>query len=76
MINEGISIVGLTEVNSTWSRVPIKENIYNRTGGWFKRRRISTRYIRVTTSDRPFQSGGTYIMAVGEVSCIVISIGQ
>ena len=29
MINEGIAIVGLTEVNSNWSKITIKENIYN-----------------------------------------------
>ena len=33
MINEGISIIGLTEVNSNWSKIPIKGNIYNRTNG-------------------------------------------
>ena len=29
MINEGISIVGLTKVYSNWSNIPIKEKIYN-----------------------------------------------
>ena len=36
MINEGIAIVGLAEVNSKWSKITIKENIYNRMDGLFK----------------------------------------
>ena len=36
MINEGIAIVGLAEVNSNWSKITIKENIYNRMDGLFK----------------------------------------
>ena len=54
MINEVIQIVGLSEVNSSWSKIPIKENIYNRTEEWFKIRRISTGYNRFTTYGRPF----------------------
>ena len=30
MINEGIAIIGLAEVISNWSKIPIKENMYNR----------------------------------------------
>ena len=41
MINEGISIIGLIELKSNWIKIPIKENIYNSTYGWFKTRRIS-----------------------------------
>ena len=67
MINEGISIIGLTEVNINWSKIPIKENIYNRMDGYLKTRRISTGYNRVTTSDGPFKSGVTAIIAVDEV---------
>ena len=54
MINEGISIVGITELNSNWSIYPIKENIYYRTDGWFQTRRISTVYERFTNSDGQF----------------------
>ena len=67
MINEGISIIGLAEVNSNRSKIAIRENIYNRTNGWFKTRRISTGYNKVTISGGTFQSGGTAIMAVDEV---------
>ena len=75
MINKGIEIVEIDEVNSNRSKIPIKEIIYNRTDRWFKTRRISTGYNQVTISDRPFQSGGTAIMAVDEVSCILITTG-
>ena len=44
IINEGISVIGIAEVNSNWSRITIKENIYNMTYGWFRTRRISTGY--------------------------------
>ena len=37
MINEGISMIGIAEVNINWNKIPINENIYNRTGGWFKK---------------------------------------
>ena len=50
MIDEGISIIWLTEVNSHWSKIPIKDNIYNRKDGWFKIRSISTGYNKVTIS--------------------------
>ena len=76
MINEGISIIGLAEVNSNWSKIPIRENIYNRTEGWFKTRSISTIYNRVAISGGTFQSGGTAIMAVDGVSCRSIGTGQ
>ena len=76
MINEGISIVGLSQVNNKWSRIPIKENIYNMTDDWFIRRSISAGYNQVTTSERTFQSVGISIMDVDEVSCIAIAIGQ
>ena len=36
MINEGIEILGLSEVNSNCIRILIKENLYNRTDRWFK----------------------------------------
>ena len=42
MINEVIAIVVLAEVNSNWSKITIKEDIYDRTDGWFKTRSIST----------------------------------
>ena len=54
----------------------IKENIYSRTDGWLKTRRISTGYDQVTISDGTFQSGGTSIMAVDKVSCRLTEIGQ
>ena len=44
MINEEIAIVGLTEVNIKWSKIPIKDDIYNRKDGWFKRTRTITGY--------------------------------
>ena len=44
--------------------------------GWFKTSRISTVYNQVTTPDGKFQSGGTAIMGVNEVSCRAIAIGQ
>ena len=44
MINKGIAIIGLAEIDSNWSKIPIKENIYNMTDGWLKTRRISTGY--------------------------------
>ena len=31
--NEGMSIIGITEVISNWIKIPIRENIYNRTEG-------------------------------------------
>ena len=68
MINEVISIVGLSEVNFNWSKINIKENIYNSTEGWFKTSRIRTGHNRVTNSDGTFQSGGTSIITVDEVS--------
>ena len=43
-INEGISTIGLAEVNRNWSKIPIKENIYNRTDGWLKTRNINKGY--------------------------------
>ena len=76
MTNEVISIVGLAEVNSNWIKISIKESIYNKTDGWFLKRRVSTGNNRVTNSDGPFQSGGTDIMAMDEVSFRSIVIGQ
>ena len=76
MINKVIEIVGIAEVNRSWSRISIKDIIYNRTDGWFKTSSISAVYNRVANSDRPFQSGDTAIMAVDEVSCRVIKTGQ
>ena len=67
MINEVIAVMGLAEVKSNWRKFPIRENIYNRMDGWFKTRRFSTGYNRVTNSNGPFQSGGTATMAVYEV---------
>ena len=67
MINEGIAIIGITEVNISWSKIRIKENIYNRTDGWLKIRRVRTGYDQVTISDGLFKSGGTAIMSVDEV---------
>ena len=41
-----------------------------------KKRIISSGNNRITTCDRPFQSGGTVIIAVDEVSCRAIAISQ
>ena len=76
MINEVIEITGLIEVNSNWSKIPVKENKYNRTDGWFKTRSISTEYNRVAIFYGSFQSGGKYIVAIDEVSYRVIATGQ
>ena len=76
MINKVIAIIGLAQIDSNWSKIPIKENIYNMTDGWFKIRRISTGYNRFTTSDGTFKSGGTYIILMDEVSCREIAISQ
>ena len=75
MINEGIAIVRLAEVKINRSKIHIKDNIY-RMGGWFKTRSIRKVYKWVTTSYGAFQSGGTSIMAVDEVSCRAIVIVQ
>ena len=64
MINEGIAIIGLAEVNSNWIKNLIRENIYNRVDGCFKTRRIGTGYRKFTISGRPFQSRGTDIVVV------------
>ena len=76
MINEGISILCVKEVNRNWSKIPIRENISNRKDGWFKIRIISIGYNKVTISSGTFQSGGTDIMAVDELSCKLIVTGQ
>ena len=76
MMNEGIAIVGLVEVNSNWSKITIEDNTQNRTDRWLNTRRIITGYNRVTIYDALFQSGGTYIMAVSELSFRVIATGQ
>ena len=68
MINEGIAVIGKTEVNMNWININKKGNTYNRTDGWFKIRCISTGYNQVTISGGTFQSGGTAIMAVEKVS--------
>ena len=44
MINEGVAIIGIEAINSNWSRIIIKENIYNRNDRWLKTRNISTGY--------------------------------
>ena len=75
MINEGIAIVRLTEVKINRSKIHIKENMYMM-GGWFKTRSIRKVYKWVTTSYGAFQSEGTSIMAVDEVSCRAIVIVQ
>ena len=43
-INEEIAIIGIAEINSDWSKIPMKENIYNRKDGWIKTKRIITGY--------------------------------
>ena len=76
MINEVIKIIGIDKVNSNQSKIPTKENIYNRTDGWLKTKRIRNGYNRVAIYDGPFKSGDTDIMVVDEVSCILILKGQ
>ena len=68
--------MGITKVNSNWSKIPIKDHIYNRTDGWFKTRSISTGYDLANNTDGMYQSGGTAIMAMNEVSCRDIEIGH
>ena len=41
--------------------------------GWLKTRKISTGYNQVTTYDGTFQSGGTAIIEVDEVSFRVLA---
>ena len=65
MLNEGIEIIRIAEVNSNWSKIPIIDNLYNSTDEWFKTSRISTGYNRGTISDGKFQSVGTTILVVG-----------
>ena len=67
MITEVTAIVGIAEVNSHWSKFPMKDIIYNRTYWWSKTRSISIGYNPVATSDGTVQSGGTAIMAVDEL---------
>ena len=76
MMNEGKSIKGIAEVNINWSKIPIKENIYNSTDRWFKKMRKITGYNRVTISGGSFQSGGAAIMEVDKLSCRAIGTGQ
>ena len=76
MVNEGIEIIGIAEVNINWSKIIIKENIYSSKDIWFKERSIITGYNKSTLSDGPFQSGDTAIMAVGKVSCRTIKTGK
>ena len=72
MINKGIAIVGLAEVNSNWSKFPLKIiHILGR-----KSRSITTGDKRVTTYDVTFQIGGTSIMAIDEISCREIETGK
>ena len=54
----------------------LKKNIYNKTGIWFKIRRISTGYNWVTTYDGSFKSRGTAIIVISEVLYRAITIGQ
>ena len=64
MKNEGMSIIGPSEVNIASSKIPIKENIYNRTYGWFKTSSIITVYNQFAISGGTFQNRGTAIMAI------------
>ena len=76
IINERIAIIGLSEIKSTWSKIPIRENIYNRTDRWLKTRRFITGYNKVTISGGSFQSRSTYIIVADELSCREIATGQ
>ena len=68
----------VAEVNSNWSKIPIKDHIYiyNRKDGWFKTRRVITGYNKVTISGGPFKCGDTAIMDTEKVSCRAIETGQ
>ena len=60
--------MGITKVNSNWSKISTKDYIYNRTDGGVKTRRISTGYKWVATFGGTFQIGGTDIMVVDGLS--------
>ena len=38
MINEGLAILRISEVNNNWSKITTKDNIYNREDGWLKKK--------------------------------------
>ena len=54
-----VSIIFLSKVNSNWSQVPLKENLFCRMGVWYKTRIINTSYKKRLAGDDPFQIAGT-----------------
>ena len=72
MHNGEVSILVLAEVNSNKRKLPLEENLYHQTDGWYKTVRINTAQKKQTTGNGPFQSGGTATMYMNEIACRVL----
>ena len=64
----GIDILGLTEVNNNWSKAETHDNIWERTYGWYRQRKMATSYNSKQISSSQFQRGGTITLATEKMA--------
>ena len=72
---ENVDVMGLAEVNVHWDKVEPRDNIWERTEGWFEHIRLGVAYNKCDVNASRTQPGGTITMVRGAVALNTQEVG-
>jgi exonuclease III len=76
LIKHNFDIVGLSEVNKDWRKIPQSDTMWNLTDGWFEYRRLKTSINNMVPATSQVQFGGTILMAVNRCAYSIVGADE
>jgi exonuclease III len=76
LIKHNVDLVGFSEINKDWRRIPQRETFWACTEGWFEHRRMTTGINELTPITSETQFGGVLIMAMNRIAYSISDIAK
>lgn len=72
----GFDVVGLTENNLNWQKVPVQNRLHERTRGWFEALHLTTAYYQAFNGISEFLPGGVSLWSMKQAAHRVMESGR
>jgi len=76
LLKHDIDLLGLSEVNKDWRKIPHQQTLWSISDGWFEHRRLSMSINTKVRAHSKVQFGGTLMLAVNRLAHSIVSIDE